>query len=225
MRNPVAPGGKTVNPTTRRRQLQTPRLTTPTPILPKLYLNLPTFLPTYIPHHTTPTKCPTPLRAQKAKESADAPQPPTPKTSGADDSAAASAREEMATARESDTTTTTRIRCAALTDQTRRAHRNQLPNAAALGVRGMESPPADTVMDGTMAGGNIDTATARATKIRNLDPHAVTAIAARNTDPRALEAATAIATLIAIRDLYPTHHPRRCGRATRPSRVSRIVSP
>lgn len=126
------------------------------------------------------------------------------------------------TAREKDTTTATTIKLAVPTDQTKRAY--QLLNAAALGVQGMGSPPADTVMDESM-GESIDTATARATKIRNPDPHAVTAIATLNTVLRALEAATATAIPTVIRDLYPTHHPRRCGRATRPSRANKIVFP
>lgn len=92
----------------------------------------------------------------------------------------------------------------------------------------MGSPHAATVMEGSMAGGSTGTATALATKIRNLDPRvlaAVTEIATPNTALRVLEAATATAMPTAMQDFYPTHHPRRCGRATRPSRVSRIVSP
>jgi hypothetical protein len=118
---------------------------------------------------------------------------------------------ETQIARESDTTTAMRIRRAARTDQMKRDHQHQLPNAAAPGVRGMENPPAATVMAVTM-GESTDTATAPATKIRNPDPRAraaVTGTATLNTALRALEAVTATEMPIAIRDLYPTHHPRR----------------
>ena len=123
---------------------------------------------------------------------------------------------DMSTAREKDTTIAMTTRRAAPTDQTKREH--PLPNGAALEVRATTLPADTTVMDGNM-GGSIDTATAPATKIRNSDPHArEVATVTPNTAPRAHEAATA------IRDLYPTH-PLRCGRATPPSRASRIVSP
>ncbi len=75
----------------------------------------------------------------------------------------------------------------------------------------MENPPAATVMAVTM-GESTDTATAPATKIRNPDPRAraaVTGTATLNTALRALEAVTATEMPIAIRDLYPTHHPRQ----------------